>query len=480
MAISRRAWMGQAAAAGVTWVAGSGAQAQVINVPAASGRGSTMVLRWNRSLTEAIAATFTQATIAARAASMVNEAIYNAWAAYSPTADLTLGGCGRRPFWEWSDTWREVAISHAAHAVLVDLFPSQKNVLDARLAQRAPHSIVYQWFGYGRQARDLGLDVGRRLLDARRHDGANQYGDLAPGAYADTSGYVAVNSPTQLVDPTRWQPLFVLDAQGVWGVQQFLTPHWGKVRPFALSSGAQYRPAYNAAAGPSQAEMLEMINLSAALDVSAKALVEFWAANPGSVSPPGQWLQIAEAVSNHDRNSLERDVKLFFGVSQALLDAGIAAWDAKRAYDTARPVSAIPYYFRNQSIRAWAGPGQGAQTILGQHWRPFQRPTNPSPPFPEFVSGHSTFSAAAAAVIAGLRGSNSIALTGYVLPELPRFEPVGQQINLSAASLSEAADWAGYSRRVGGIHFERGDLLGRALGKQVGSAVLARCQHLFS
>lgn len=479
MKISRRAWMGQTAAAGVTWVAGSQAQAQVINVPQPLWRGSTMVLRWNRSLTDAIAATFTQATIAARAASMVNEAIYNAWAAYDLSADFTLGGLWRRPFWEFSDTWREVAISHAAYTVLVDLFPSQKAVLDAQLALRAPDSTVYRWLGYGQQARDLGLSVGNKLLQARRYDGSNQYGDLAPGAYSDTSGYVPVNTPTQLIDPTRWQPLYVLDAQGVWGVQKFLTPHWGKVRGFALSSGSQFRPAYNAAGGPTQAEMQQLIDFSANLDVNWKALVEFWAANPGTVSPPGQWLQIAEAVSNYDNNSLAQDVRLFFGVSQALLDAGIAAWDAKRAYDSVRPVSAIPYYFNGQTIRAWAGPGLGTQTIQGQAWRPFQRPTNPSPPFPEFLSGHSTFSASAATVIAGLRGSDLIPLTGYVTAALPKFEPVGQQINFSAGSLSEAAGWAGLSRRVGGIHFERADLLGRALGKQVGNQVLARCRAVF-
>lgn len=479
MAISRRAWMGQTAAAGVTWVAGSNVQAQVVNVPAVTSRGSTVVLSWNRALTAAIGATFTQATVSSRAASMVNEAIYNAWAAYDLAADFTLGGLWRRPFWEFSDTWREVAISYAAHTVLSELFPSQQAALDDRLDQRAPDSVVYRWFGYGQQARDLGLSVGRKLLAARRYDGANQYGDLAPGAYSDTSGYVSVNTPTQLVDPTRWQPLYVLDAQGNWGVQKFLTPHWGRVRGFALSSGAQFRPGFNTAGGPTQAEMQQLIDYSANLDPSWKALVEFWAANPGTVSPPGQWLQIAEAVSNYDRNSLADDVKLFFGTSQAVLDAGIAAWDSKRAYDSARPVSAIPYYFRGQSIRAWAGPGLGTQWIQGQAWRPFQRPTNPSPPFPEFLSGHSTFSAAASTVIAGLRGGDAIPLTGYVVPGLPKFEPLVQQINFGAASLSEAANWAGLSRRVGGIHFERADLLGRALGRQVGNQVLARCRAVF-
>ncbi|MEK8050908.1 vanadium-dependent haloperoxidase [Ideonella sp. DXS22W] len=460
-------------------MAGSGAQAQVVDGPAATGRGSTVVLRWNQSLLDAIAATYTQATVSSRAASMVHEAIYNAWAAYDRSARFTLANGIKRPVWEWTDELREVAISHAAYTVLLALFPSEKKALDLRLKQSVPASTALVQSLFVLQAKDVGETTGRRLLAARARDGANQLGDLAPGAYADTSGYQPVNTPTQLVDPTRWQPLYVLDAQGVWGVQKFLTPHWGQVRPFALGSGSSLRPEFNAAGGPTQAEMQQLIDYSAALDTSWKALVEFWAANPGTVSPPGQWLQIAEAVSNADNNTLADDVKLFFGVSQALLDAGIAAWDAKRAYDSARPVSAIPYYFRGQAIRAWAGVGLGTQWIRGEHWRPFQRPTAPTPPFPEFLSGHSTFSAAAASVMAGLRGSDAITLHGHVLATLPKFEPVGRQVNFSVSSLSSAADWAGLSRRVGGIHFERGDLLGRALGKRVGGLVLARCRTVF-
>lgn len=98
--------------------------------------------------------------------------------------------------------------------------------------------------------------------------------------------------------------------------------------------------------------MNELIGYSAALDDSSKALVDFWAGNPGTVSPPGQWMQIAEQVSVNDFNTLDRDVKLFFGAAQAVLDASIAAWAAKRFYDTVRPITAIRYFFANQTIRA--------------------------------------------------------------------------------------------------------------------------------
>ena len=200
------------------------------------------------------------------------------------------------------------------------------------------------------------------------------------------------------------------------------------------------------------------------------------------MSPPGQWMQIAEQVSANDLNSLDRDVKLFFGAAQALLDASIAAWDAKRFYDTVRPITAIRYFFANQTIRAWGGSGQGTQFILGQQWRPYQRTTNPTPPFPEFVSGHSIFSAAAAFVLAGLRQSDGINLRRTVKANaigVEDFTTPTREIAFAWSSLPMAADSAGLSRRVGGIHFMRGDFAGRDLGRAAGGRVLARLRALF-
>ena len=115
--------------------------------------------------------------------------------------------------------------------------------------------------------------------------------------------------------------------------------------------------------------MQQLIDFSAALDDRSKVVVDFWANNPGSVTPPGQWTQFAETVSAQDAKGLNRDVKLFFAIGQAALAASIVAWDAKRAYDTVRPITAIRYYFQGQMIRSWGGPGQGAVWLRGEDWK---------------------------------------------------------------------------------------------------------------
>ncbi len=450
---------------------------------AGSASGPSAVIAWNQALTGAIAASFSPPTVAARALSMVYEAVYNAWVGYGNFAYFTLSGLRYRPSGEWKTSNKTIAIGYAAHGVLSDLFPLSRAAFDDTLAQTlaglAPgttDAVSAQLFGKATAV---------ALLQARNQDGSNQLGDLAPGSYGDWSGYASVNAPDPnyaplngpfpnvLVDPMRWQPLRVTSALGVQSVQQFVTPHWGQVRPFALASGSALRPAFSL---PTKGEMDELIGLSARLDDADKAQVDFFANNPGSVTPPGQWSKFAEIVSANDANTLDEDVVLFFVLGQAMLDASIACWEAKRYYDSARPYAAIRWYYRDQSISAWGGPGNGPRTIRGASWLPYQRPTVPSPAFPEFCSGHSTFSAAAAACIALLRGSDSIALkftfpgNGVPFDRSVPAAPVALRWN----SLSEVADAAGYSRRLGGIHFEQGDLKGRALGKQVAQAVIRK------
>lgn len=466
-----------------SWAAADHGSLPGFGYPAAANfgyPGVSIVVAWNRALLTAIAATSTQATIAARACSMLHEAIYNAWAVWDRDASFTLPAMRKAPYWGKSPQALASAISWAASIVLTDLFPSQAASFAALLAYAAPGAAEAGYAGLVlRSAREAGQLAGNSLLQKRHPDGSNQLGDLAAGvAYADTSGYVPVNSPDRIVDIRRWQPLRL--PSGV--VQSFLTPHWGRVQPFALSSGAVYRPPAGPD-GPSPAEMDQLIAFSAGLNDATKSLVDLWAANPGSVSPPGQWMQIAEQVSACDANSLDQDVRLFFGAAQAVHDAAIAAWDTKRTYDTVRPITAIPYFYADRTIVAWAGFDQGVRAILGRDWRPYQRTTSPTPPFPEFVSGHSTFSAAAAAVLAGLRrGGNDVTITGSVPAGGIGFETntPAQAVTYRWTRLSDAADSAGLSRRYGGIHFERGDLGGRELGRKVGGVVLAKCRSLFS
>ena len=369
-------------------------------------------------------------------------------------------------------------MSNAAATVLLDLFPAQAMTINQALADLTDD--LPTWHSFADKAAKKGQKAGKLLLKARYDDGSNQLGDLAPGAYSDYTGYQPVNGPDLVVDPTRWQPLRITTAAGVISVQKYLSPHWGRVRPFALASGSVYRPALGNPA-PIQAEVEQLINFSANLDDRAKAVVDFFANNAGSVTPPGQWTKFAEIVSAQDGNSLSRDVKLFFTVGQAMLDAGIACWDAKRTYDSARPITAIRYYYRGQTIRSWGGPGVGTAWLRGEDWKPYQRPSNPSPSFPEFISGHSTFSAAASTVMAGIRGDAADLRFTFAANSVP-FDPTvpTAPVPLAWTSLSAVAASAGLSRRLGGIHFERGDFRGRSVGRQVGLAVLARCADLFN
>ena len=438
----------------------------------------SVVIGWNAAVTSSIAATRAGPTVAARALSMVYEAVYNAWAAYRMDAGFSLSGLGKRPLTEAQESWKSIAVSHAAYTVLSDLFPTRIAQFDLALAQALTGLSVTGLEGIA--AMQTGQLAGRTLLQMRASDGSNQYGDLAPGAYADWTGYKSVNSPGAVVDPMQWQPLVVTNAQGVTATQTFLTPHWGRVRPFALLSGSVLRPSFTNG-GPTVAEMDELIGLSAGLNDASKVQVDFFANNPGSVTPPGQWTKIAEIISATDRNSLDADVVMFFLLGQAMLDASIAAWDAKRAYNSVRPISAIRAAYAGQPILCWGGVGNGVSTILGEAWMPYQRATNPTPAFPEFVSGHSTFSAAAATVLAALRGNQISLVFKFPARGIP-FDPTVPTAvtTLSWPSLSAVAEAAGLSRRYGGIHFAQGDLKGRALGAGVGIAVIRRAGSLYN
>ena len=467
--MQRRAFLTQSAAMATTLAATGQAHAS-------SDQPSTVV-RWNTAMLQAVVNTVMPVTIAARAFAMVHEAIYNAWAHYDRLAGFTQPWLFKRPSLEWNGMNKRVAISLAAHGVLSELFPSQSALFDPLLQRSITDAGAPQGGG---QAGSVGRDVAYRVIQSRNNDGANMRGDLAEGAYSDWTGYQSVNTPDVVTDIDRWQPLRVPNAAGVLVVQKFLTPHWGRVKPFALGSGDEHRPKLNPR-GATQPEIHEIIRLSAELDDRSKALGDFFAQNPGAVTPPGQWLQVAEQVSRIDCNNLDEDVTLFFTTAQACLDASIAAWDAKRFHDQSRPITVIPILYRGQLIRAWGGPGRGTQTILGENWITWQRPSNRTPPFPDFVSGHSTFSAAAATAIARVRGSDSITLRATVPAGAFRTDPglPLTDIKFTWYRLSEMADAAGYSRRVTGIHWERSDLAGRSLGRQVGTTVANKCVELF-
>jgi hypothetical protein len=174
---------------------------------------------------------------------------------------------------------------------------------------------------------------------------------------------------------------------------------------------------------------------------------------------------------------------MFFALTNALLDASIAVWDCKRVFDSVRPITAIRFLMAGREIRAWGGPFKGTQTILGEQWRPYQTGAQPSPAFPEFSSGHSAFSAAAAEVLRSYTGSDAFAYSVTIKAGASGVEPgavPAQDVTLAWSTFSEAADQAGISRRYGGIHFKEGDIQSRTMGRKIGAQAWAKARAYFA
>src|SRR5262249_13490401 len=128
-----------------------------------------------------------------------------------------------------------------------------------------------------------------------------------------------------------------------------------------------------------------------------------------------------------------------------------------RAFDSVRPITAIRMLFRGRPVRAWAGPYQGTKLIDGAAWFPYQPATFPTPPFPEYSSGHSNFSAAGAEILRLFTHNDRFGGSVTLRAGVSRVDPGGgraSDLALPGAPFWGAANRAGVSRRYGGIHFE--------------------------
>jgi hypothetical protein len=418
------------------------------------------ILQWNAASQQAVRQLAVGPTISSRAYGILNTAIFDTWSAYDQSAfSTTLDDSLQQPDSENTEANKNEAISFAAFTILSDLFPTQIPALTALLNSQG-------YSDNSNPAAQLGINFANTLLERRRQDGSNQLNN-----YADNSNYKSVNSATTLADPNYWQPLTVNGR-----TQSFLTPQWGNIVPFALSSGSEFRaeapPEFNTEIFRQQSRNL--IEISANLTDEQKMIAEYWEDGGGTSFPPGKWMSFGQIIAEKEQLNLDDSVKLFFLLGNAVMDAGIAAWDTKRAYDSIRPISAIQSLYAGQPIEAWGGVGQGKVLMDGANWQPYQSRNSPTPPFAEYVSGHSTFSAAAAEVLQRFTGSDEFDYSIILGAGSSRFEPGITPIapvTLNWDTFSEAADQAGLSRRYGGIHFEFGDLAGRDLGRKVGDAV---------
>lgn len=268
----------------------------------------------------------------------------------------------------------------------------------------------------------------------------------------------------------------------------------------------------------------------------ARILAEFWADGPDSETPPGHWFTLLNTVNDHpdlekkfmgegeELDDLAWDVKSYFILGGAMHDVAISAWGIKGWYDYIRPVSAIrgmaefgqgtepnsPSYHQNGlplipglvelieagdplegltgqhigkvKLYTWKGPNfiddpendfAGVGWIRAANWWPYQRPSFVTPPFAGYVSGHSTYSRAAAEVLTALTGDPFFpgGMGEFHCPknEFLVFEDgPTEDVTLQWATYRDASDQCSLSRIWGGIHPPVDDIAGRLIGKKIG------------
>lgn len=445
-------------------------------------QADSVMTQWNAAALQAVRTSKLTPPIVARLLAVTHTCMYDAWCMYDPTST----GTAEVKFMcktTGSVQDQECAVCIAAYRALTDLFPQTANVINF---QTLLHSEGFDETQIASNpAAEMGAECAEAVISFRHLDGSNQLGDLNLGAYSDYTGFTPENSADLLTDPSFWQPLKLPLGDGLFTVQKCVTPQWPKVKPFALTAASELRPKppqwYPGSGYAKQAKQL--LQYSAKLDDKRKAIAEYWGDGPASETPPGHWCVLAQAVSHEHSYGLDDDVKMFFALTNSLMDASIAAWDCKMFYDSVRPITSIRYLYAGQFLQAWGGPGSGTTWIRGEDWLPYQKSAAITPAFPEYVSGHSTFSAAAAQVLSSFTGSNKFDYTAVVKAGSSQIEPgitPAKDVTLHFSTFTSAAIQAGLSRRYGGIHFIQADLEGRRLGKSVGQTVWAKAVKLFN
>ncbi|HYH67721.1 MAG TPA: vanadium-dependent haloperoxidase [Urbifossiella sp.] len=375
------------------------------------------VLRWNEAALRAIRADRTPPPVAARNLAVLHLAVHDAAAATEATdAPFRV----RYAAVVVADPTAAAAV--AAHRVLVELYPGSVEALDATLDDTLGPVPAGP-------AKDRGIALGQATAEAVLRWRGNDHRTARRSDYAPRPG------------PGRWRP--TPD-----GFARPLLPGWAGVPCFVLADPAALRPPPPPAVGtPEYDRAYQEVALLGRSDSPARTrdqteVAFFWADGDGTVTPPGHWNRIAQTVAAARRLSTAETARLFALLNLALADAAVVCWEGKFRYDVWRPVTAL-----READPTWT-------------------PLLPTPPFPAYTSGHSSFSGAAAAVLAGFFGTDEVAFTATSegLPGVRR----------AYKGFSQAAAEAGMSRVYGGIHWQFDNTAGLACGREVGEQVLRR------
>ncbi len=413
-------------------------------------------------------------TITSRMLALTWTAVFDAWTRFDDKANpVYLQEVNRVAAAQRTETNKEIAISYAAYNAMLHYFASDSLMLRNKMME----------FGFDADNKTLdpntpegiGNLAAKTVIAARMQDGANESGMAgAMAAYADYTGYKPVNDSNTLNDVAHWQPKYFSDGKGGRFSPACLTPQWGRVEPLMLESGEMFRcdPPPGLTSAQLKAEVKAVVDKQANLTDEQKALVEFMRDGPKSVQQAGHWLVFAQNVSLRDKHTLDEDVKMYFAVEAAAMDGFIACWDTKMYYDFARPYTLVHTFYKDQNIKGWAGPEKGMVIMKGQDWRPYSPETFLCPPFPSYISGHSTISAACAEILKLYTGSDVFGVDVKRIPgQFTEPDHTGGEVTLHFETFTGTANMAGESRVLGGYHIPCENIEGLKLGRQVAAAV---------
>lgn len=415
-------------------------------------------------------------TITSRILGLTFVAVFDAWSRYDENAiPVYLENVSKRPLEEQTIKNKEIAISYAAYGALCEYYYSDKELFSAFMVE----------LGYDPNNKSLdpktpegiGNLAAKAVIAARKGDGSNEYGEEKGSngvPFFNYVGYEPINSADKMVDIYHWQPKYFSDGNGGQFAPKCLTPFWNKVKPVGLKSGNQFRPSPPPLIGSEQLkkEVEEVITLQANLTNEQKALVEFMRDGPKSVQQAGHWLKFAQDVSRRDNHTLDQDVKMYFLNQVTAMDCFIACWDSKMVYDYARPYALVHYYYKDKTIKAWGGPGKGIVEMQGQQWKPYSPDTFLCPPFPSYVSGHSTISGGCAEALKLWTGSDTFGESVELIPgAMTEPNNLGEKVTLNFPTFTETANMAGISRVMGGYHIQVDNVEGLKLGRNVAHEV---------
>jgi len=402
------------------WIAGA---AILMMATGAVAQSAQLVLDWNDELLQAVRVDKSPPPKASRTMAIVQVSIFDAVNALAGGFE-TYFDHGPAP----GGASPDATVVGAAHKALVALFPAQASTFDAARATAlaaipdgAAKTAGISW----------GETVAGQILGLRANDGA-----------------AATVSYTPPIGALWWLPTPPAFAPA-------LLPNWPTVTPWTMDSGAQFRqgpppsstsPEY--ASAFAEVRRLGRVN-SPVRTPEQTQIALFWADGGGTTTPPGHWNVIAQGLAKARGLNGIQTARLLALLDLAEADAAIVSWDHKYAYHHWRPVTGIQ----------GAGADGNPATAADAGWAPLIA----TPPFPAYTSGHSTFSSAAAAILAHFFGSDQadFSTTSDGLPGVTR----------SYSSFSAAAAEAGQSRIYGGIHWQYDNQAGLTSGRRLGEHV---------